>query len=80
MKEQEPLYNMDKKVLEHLKIAGHITNVEAHMVLKCRSVSKRVSKLRKHGYQISREFRADSTGQRYVRYVLDPAHRLPVAA
>ena len=33
------------QVLRHLITAGSITNVEAHAVLKCRSVSKRISEL-----------------------------------
>ena len=33
------------QVLYHLITAGSITNVEAHAVLKCRSVSKRISEL-----------------------------------
>lgn len=77
---REPLYQMDLAVLEHLRKVGHITNMEANTVLKCRAVPKRVSKLRQHGYPITREFKRDTTGQRYARYVLDPAFRYPVAA
>lgn len=58
------------RVLDHLKKVGHITNVEAHMVLKCRSVSRRITELRDAGYPIRREFKKDSQGQRYARYSL----------
>ena len=64
------LYPMDMAVLNHLKQVGHITNVEANAVLKCRSVSKRISSLRKAGHPIHREFKVDSQGQRYARYVM----------
>ena len=56
---------------DHLIAAGSITNVEAHAVLKCRSVSKRISELVNiHGIEIAKLYRRDSTGQRFVRYVL----------
>ena len=59
------------QVLCHLIAAGSITNVEAHAVLKCRSVSKRISELvNTHGIDVAKLHRRDSTGQRFVRYVL----------
>ena len=59
------------QVLCHLITAGSITNVEAHAVLKCRSVSKRVSELvNTYGIDVAKLHRRDSTGQRFVRYVL----------
>ena len=59
------------QVLCHLITAGSITNVEAHAVLKCRSVSKRISELvNTYGIDVSKLHRRDSTGQRFVRYVL----------
>ena len=59
------------QVLCHLIIAGSITNVEAHAVLKCRSVSKRISELvNTYGIDVAKLHRRDSTGQRFVRYVL----------
>ena len=60
-----------RQVLRHLIAAGSITNVEAHAVLKCRSVSKRISELVNiHGIEVAKLHRRDSTGQRFVRYVL----------
>ena len=59
------------QVLRHLIIAGSITNVEAHAILKCRSVSKRISELvNTYGIDVAKLHRRDSTGQRFVRYVL----------
>lgn len=65
------LYPQTEQVLRHLKIAGSITNVEAHMVLKVRSVSRRITELRDAGYRISKYWHADTTGQKYIRYSLD---------
>ena len=65
------MYPQTYRVLRHLIAAGSITNVEAHAVLKCRSVSKRISELvHTHGIDVSKLHRRDSTGQRFVRYVL----------
>lgn len=58
------------RVLAHLEAAGSITNVEAHAVLKCRSVSRRITELVDAGWDITKEHKRDSQGQRYVRYVL----------
>ena len=57
-------------VLRHLIVEGSITNVEAHAVLRVRSVSRRITELRRNGIPIRKEFKKDSTGQRYVRYYL----------
>lgn len=57
-------------VLRHLIVEGSITNVEAHTVLRVRSVSRRITELRRNGIPIHKEFKKDSTGQRYVRYYL----------
>lgn len=58
-----------EKVLKHLVTTGSITNVEANAVLKCRSVSRRITEIKDElGTIINKEFRKDSTGQRYVRY------------
>lgn len=58
-------------VYVHLEKAGSITNVEAHSVLRVRSVSRRITELRDAGFSITKEQKKDSTGQRYVRYVLN---------
>ena len=69
------------QVLRHLIAAGSITNVEAHAVLKCRSVSKRISELvNTHEIEIAKLHRRDSTGQRFVRYILINPRAAKVAA
>ena len=69
------------QVLRRLIAAGSITNVEAHAVLKCRSVSKRISELvNTHGIDVAKLHRRDSTGQRFVRYVLVNPRVAKVAA
>jgi uncharacterized protein YehS (DUF1456 family) len=57
-------------VLNHLREAGSITNVEANAVLRVRSVSRRITELRVAGIRIRKEMKYDTTGQRYVRYYL----------
>jgi len=68
-----------QQVLEHLRTTGHISNVEAHAVLKCRSVSRRITEIKAAGYPVESAYRKDSQGQRYVRYSLPVSHRYPVA-
>jgi hypothetical protein len=58
------------KVLEHLEASGSITNCEAHTVLKCRSVSRRITELQDAGFDVDKTHSRDSQGQRYVRYSL----------
>lgn len=57
-------------VLNHLREAGSITNVEANAVLRVRSVSRRITEIRDAGFRIHKQMRHDTTGQRYVRYFL----------
>jgi hypothetical protein len=56
------------KVLIHLQAHGSITNVEANAVHKVRSVSRRITEIRAHGYVVGKEYKTDVTGQRYVKY------------
>ena len=70
-----------KIVLNHMQAAGSISNVEAHAVLKVRSVSRRITEIANAGYVIRKERKVDTTGQRYVRYVYEAQNdvrRLPV--
>ena len=59
------------KILEHLKLEGSISGAEAYLMFKARSCTKRISELRKSGYDITSEWKRDTTGQRYVRYWLN---------
>lgn len=65
------LQPQDKLVLDYLLAEESITNAEANTVLRARSVSKRISTLRKCGVEIAKDYRKDVTGQRYVRYRLN---------
>jgi hypothetical protein len=74
-----------QKVLQHLLAEGSITNCEAHTVLRARSVSRRITTLRRAGVVITKERRQDITGQRYTRYqlvfcptdLMPPTHLIP---
>lgn len=57
-------------VLYHLREYGSITNDEAHLLLGVRSLSRRITDLRRNGYKIKRRFEKDPAGRRYVRYFL----------
>lgn len=64
-----------KTVLKHLLSVGSITNVEAHAVHRVRSLSRRVSELGEACIKVSKEYKKDVNGQRYVRYSLDKTER-----
>lgn len=60
-----------RAVLAMLKSIGRITGVHAWNVLKVRSLSRRITELKRAGYRIERNFKADHTGQRYAEYTLN---------
>lgn len=64
------LSKQNEAILAHMRAEGSITNLEAHIVHKIRSLSSRVSELRAAGYVIAKERHEDVTGQWYIRYVL----------
>jgi len=59
-----------RRVLDHLVREGTITNMEANIVLKVRSVSRRITDIQRAGYSVAKLRCKDSTGQRYVKYAL----------
>ncbi|MGN6552103.1 MAG: helix-turn-helix domain-containing protein [Pararhizobium sp.] len=59
-----------RAVLDMLKRKGSMTSIEAGGVLRVRSLSKRITELRRLGWPIIRELKKDPTGQRYARYHL----------
>ncbi|WP_409063200.1 helix-turn-helix domain-containing protein [Brucella sp. 2716] len=61
---------MTAAVLDLLKSKGSLTSLEAQGVLRCRSLSKRISELTRLGWPITRVLKEDTTGQRYARYSL----------
>ena len=75
-----------KTVLRHMINAGSISNVEANAVHRVRSLSRRITEIDDAlwsatvaaknaeivNYPVRKEFKRDVTGQRYVRYSLNP--------
>ncbi|WP_417623163.1 helix-turn-helix domain-containing protein [Parasphingorhabdus sp.] len=62
---------MKTLLLDHLLEGKSISNVEAQALWRCRALPKRISELKSDGWPIVSERRKDSTGQSYVRYVLE---------
>jgi hypothetical protein len=60
--------NQTAMLLEFFKKKADISPLEAHNVLKIRSLSRRICDLKAQGHIISAEWKADATGQRYKRY------------
>jgi len=61
-------------VLRHMVKTGSISNVEAHAVLKVRSVSRRITEIQRNtGVIVDKTIKQDSQGQRYTRYSLTPS-------
>lgn len=58
------------RIAQHLLNVGSISGVEAAAMFKTRSLTRRIADLRDAGVDITSEFKKDSTGQRYVRYML----------
>lgn len=59
-----------RRIGTHLLEVGSVSGVEAAAMFKTRSLTRRIADLRQCGVEITSEFKKDSTGQRYVRYVL----------
>lgn len=57
-------------VLYHMREYGSITDGEARLLLGVRSLSRRITDLRRNGYNIHRKFEYDIEGRRYARYFL----------
>lgn len=70
LKSTPKLSPADQAVLDMLKAKGEVTNVLANAVLKCRSVSRRITTLIRAGVPITKEMKKDHQGQRFVVYRL----------
>lgn len=55
-------------LLNHFKIKGNITAIEAAAMYRVRSLTRRITDLKQRGHSIRSEVRTDATGQRYTRY------------
>ena len=64
------LSEQHRQIISHLDARGHITNVEAQAIYRIRALPRRISDLEANGYEFTRDWRKDPTGQRYVRYLL----------
>lgn len=65
-----------QRLLKHLRTAGSITQREAIMDHSIQSLTRRITELRDHGFNIhSVQKRHPVTEQRYVRYVLGTPER-----
>lgn len=62
--------SMETLILNHLITKGSISNVEAQALYRCRSLSRRITTLKKEGFSIVSVLKKDATGQRYARYEL----------
>ena len=70
VRDPAPLGPAAKTILQHLKQIGDISAIEASALYRCRSLSRRITDLRQHGYAIGSKLKVDATGQRYARYTL----------
>lgn len=62
-------------VRDHLYQEAHLTPWQATGVYHIRSLSSRISELRRAGYDITKQHRTDAKGQRYVRYAFSPRQK-----
>ena len=63
--------SQNEKIEDHLIKVGSISWVEAADLYRVRSLTRRIADLRERGWAIDSEWRRDTLGQRYVRYILD---------
>jgi hypothetical protein len=63
-------YSMETLILGHLLTKKSISSVEAQALYRCRSLSRRITTLKREGWTIKSELKQDATGQRYARYTI----------
>ena len=54
----------------HFENYDDISNIEAQAVYKIRSLPRRICDLQERGYEFTKEWKKDLTGQRYIRYFI----------
>ncbi len=62
--------NQKTRILEHLKIKGRITPVEALLVHQVFRLAARINELRVEGHDIRTEMKKDVRGVKYAQYTL----------
>jgi len=72
--------SQEVKLFNHFKTVGSITAVEATDLYRIRSLTRRITNLRRAGNNISSVQKVDALGQRYVRYVMSQKDRLAAMA
>lgn len=65
-----PTAPMTRSILGHLIKVRSISGNEADSLYKCKALPRRIADLKELGWEITRQFKVDATGQRYVRYEL----------
>jgi hypothetical protein len=58
-------------LLDHFQKHSTITPMEAHVMFRIRSLSRRINDLEELGYVFKRVLKKDSTGQRYTHYTFE---------
>lgn len=68
-----PTKPQTKAIFEHLIREGNLSGIEAQAMYKCRSLTKRISEIKQEtGLTVLSAWKVDATGQRYVRYYVEP--------
>ncbi|MCL8384141.1 MULTISPECIES: helix-turn-helix domain-containing protein [Xanthobacter] len=55
-------------LLDHFRVKGSISGIEAQALYRIRSLSRRINDLEARGYIFARSEEKDPTEQRYTRY------------
>ena len=57
-------------LIQHFLENDSISDGEAQLVYRIRSLPRRIMDLKNRGYVFEHEWHRDATGQRYIRYVI----------
>lgn len=70
LNQYSPGPSQEEVVLRHLNTVGTISALEASGLHNIRSLSRRITELKRRGHVITAATKRDVNGQRYVRYSL----------
>ena len=65
-----PIGTQKYKILEHLKIRGGISQVEAQEVYRIRRLAARISEMKNDNFPIKSVLKKDLSNQRYSKYYI----------